>query len=135
MPRTFTLFIPALVVMVASPVRAGEFAMVKEEIAAARKALVNMILYADKRGPEQQKLVKDSADTVSTHLSKLKTPEGKATEFKELKDTWEAFKKTREKELVPAVLAGEKAKSDKIGAGIQKERLDRMYLLIAALEK
>ncbi len=135
MPRTFALLIPTLVVMVASPVRAGEFAVVKEEIAAARKALVNMLLYPEKRGSEQQKLVKDSADAVSTHFSKLKAPEGKATEFKELKETWEAFKRTREKELVPAILAGEKANYDKLGAGIQKERLDRMYALIDVLEK
>jgi hypothetical protein len=129
------LFVPALVMMAALPVRAGEYAVLKEEIATARKTLVTMLLYVEKRGPDQQKLVKDSADAVSTHLSKLKAPEGKSAEFKELKETWEAFKKTREKELVPAILAGEKAKYDKLGAGIQKERLDRMYVLIPLLEK
>jgi hypothetical protein len=45
------------------------------------------------------------------------------------------FKLTREKELVPAILANEREKYEKIGAGIQKERLDRMYVLIAAIEK
>jgi len=129
------LLVPALMIVAAPPVQAGEFAVLKEEIAAARKALTNMVLYLDKRGPEHQKQVKDTADAVSAHLAKLKAPAGKTAEFKELKDTWDAFKKTREKELVPAILAGEREKYEKIGAGIQKERLDRMYALITTLEK
>jgi hypothetical protein len=130
-----TLLVPVLLVGVAAPARAGEFAALKEEIAAARKALVTMILYPEKRGPDQQKLVKDTANLVSGHLAKMKTPNSRAAEFRELKETWEAFKLTREKELVPAILAGDKAKFEKIGAGIQKVRLDRMYALIDILEK
>jgi hypothetical protein len=129
------LLVPALMLAVPLPAASGEFEVLKDEITTARKALVNMVLYREKRGPDQQKLVKDTADAVSTHLAKMKAPAGKVTEFKELKETWEAFKKTREKELVPAVLAGEKEKSEKIGSGIQKERLDRMYALIVTLEK
>ncbi|MBK9795622.1 MAG: hypothetical protein IPP58_03865 [Holophagaceae bacterium] len=129
------LIIPALVLSATAPAQASEFTALKEEIATARKALVNMALYRDKRSPEQQKLVKDTADRVSAHLARMKAPAGKPAEFKELKATWEAFKKTREEELVPAILAGEQAKSDKIGAGIQKTRLDRIYALIDAIEK
>jgi hypothetical protein len=36
--------------------------------------------------------------------------------------------------LVPAIIANERATYEKVGAGIQKERLDRMYALIALLE-
>jgi len=90
-----------------------------------------MILYSDRHGPAQQKLVKDTADTVSVHLSKLKECHGGATGFKALEETWEAFRRTRETEIVPAILAGERAHYESIGAGIQKERLDRMYALIA----
>jgi len=135
MTSSAVLLVPALVIMATAPLGAGEFATLKEQIATARKALTNMVLYLDKRGPEQQKQVKETADAVSAHFAKLKAPAGKAAEFKELKDTWEAFKKTREKDLVPAILAGEREKYEKIGAGIQKERLDRMYALIAILEK
>jgi hypothetical protein len=129
------LIVPALVFVAAIPASAGEFTVLKDEIVTARKALTDMILNLGKRGPEQQKLVKDSADAVSSHFAKLKAPAGKATEFKELKETWEAFKKTREVELVPAILANDRVKYEKIGAGIQKERLDRIYALIAGLEK
>jgi hypothetical protein len=135
MKTTSFLLVPALVFMAANPAAAGEFTVLKEEIVAARKALTDMILNLGKRGPEQQKLVKDSADAVSAHFSKLKAPMGKATEYKELKETWDAFKKTRETELVPAILANDQVKYEKIGAGIQKDRLDRMYALIAGLEK
>jgi hypothetical protein len=134
MKSSSVLLVPSLVLVATVPARAGEFAVLKEEIAAARKALVTMVLYPEKRGPEQQKLVKVSADAVSAHLAKMKAPAGKTPDFKELKETWEAFKQTREKELVPAILAGDKVKYDKLGAGIQKERLDRMYALIAILE-
>jgi hypothetical protein len=131
----FRLLVPAIVVSVAMPATAGEFAILREEIVAARQALVTMVLYRDKRGSEQQALVKNTADTVTASFAKLKVPPGKAAEFKELRGTWEAFKRTRETELVPAILANEKGKAEKIGAGIQKERLDRMYALITLLEK
>lgn len=129
------LTVPAIVVMLASPASAGEFTLLREQIVAARQTLVSMVLYREKRGPEQQKLVKETADRVSSTFSRLKPPVGKAAEFKELKDTWEAFKRTRETELVPAILSNDKEKYERIGAGVQKERLDRMYALITALER
>jgi hypothetical protein len=134
MKMTRLLIVPALIAAAALPARAGEFATLKEEIVAARKSLVEMVLHRDKRGAEQQKAVKDTADTVSAHLARLKAPAGKAAEFKELKETWAAFKDTREKVLVPAILVNDKPKYERIGAGIQKERLDRMYALIAQIE-
>jgi hypothetical protein len=96
--------------------------------------LVIMVTRREKRGLDQQLLVKSTADTVSSHLGKLKAPAGKVVEFNELKSTWDAFKSTRERDLVPAILANEREKFEKIGAGIQKERLDRMYALLAILE-
>jgi hypothetical protein len=65
----------------------------------------------------------------------MKEPKGKSAEFKDLKQTWDAFKATREKELVPAILANDSEKFTKLGAGIQKERLDRIYALLAKLDK
>lgn len=127
--------LPLALLMAALPGHAGEFGTLKEEIVAARQALVTMVLHRDKRGPEQQKLVKDTADLVTSHLGRLKAPADQAAAFKELKDTWTAFKTTREKELVPAILAGDKTTYERIGAGIQKTRLDRMYALLAQLDK
>jgi len=135
MRHALRLLVSILVLAAAMPASAGEFATLKDEIVTARQALVTMVLYRDKRGPEQQRTVKATADAVSAHLAKLKAPEGKATEFKELRSTWDAFKQTREKELVPAILGNEREKYELIGAGIQKQRLDRMYALLATLDR
>ena len=129
------LSVLTLLLGVALPLAAGEFAVLKSETEVARKELVTMVLYREKRTPEQQKLVKDTANAVSAHLAKLKAPAGRGPQFKELKETWEAFKHTRETELVPAILAGEKEKAEKIAAGIQKVRLERCYALMLELDK
>ncbi|MBK9795885.1 MAG: hypothetical protein IPP58_05225 [Holophagaceae bacterium] len=136
MKFTPLIFTPALILsLAAAPASKGEFLLLRQEIVAARKALVDMVLYREKRGTEQQALVKASADKVSATLVKLQAPAGKVAEFNELRSTWSAFKQTREKELVPAILAGERDRYDKLAAGIQKERLDRLYSLISALEQ
>jgi hypothetical protein len=49
----------AIVLVAATTGSAGEFAILKEEIVAARSALVTMVLHREKRGPAEQKLVKD----------------------------------------------------------------------------
>ena len=89
-------FLPVLTLLlgVALPLAAGEFAVLKSETEVARKELVTMVLYREKRTPEQQKLVKDTANAVSAHLAKMKAPVGRGSQFKELKETWEAFKYT-----------------------------------------
>jgi hypothetical protein len=85
----------------------------------------------DKRGADQQKLVKETADKVSAHLAKMKAPAGKEAQFKELQETWAAFKKTRETELVPAVLAGKEDDAKKLVNGIQKERYTKCQQILA----
>ena len=125
----------AFILISAMPSFGSEFAVLKEEIKTARQALVQLALYREKRSPEQFKLVKDTADLVSEHLRKLSPPAKKAAEFKELKETWAAFKKTREEELVPAIKQNDRARYEKIGAGIQKDRLERVYALIDIIEK
>jgi len=112
---------------------AGEFGDLKNNISAARVALVDMTIHKDKRGAEQQKLVRDTADAVSVQLAKMKAPAGKTAQFNELVETWKAFKETREKELVPAILMGEEKKASTIAAGIQKQRLATCMSLISEL--
>jgi len=114
--------------------KASDFGDLIKKMETARESLVNMMLHADKRGPEEQKLVKDTADAVSEHLGKIKAPAGKDAQFKELVTTWSAFKETREKELVPAILKGDDAEAKKIASGIQKERLTRCKELAGQLD-
>jgi hypothetical protein len=53
--------------------------------------------------------------------------------MKELLDNWNAFKKTREDELVPAILAGREDEARKLAGGIQKDRYTRVQELIGQL--
>jgi hypothetical protein len=136
MKHTRLFLLPTLVLsLAAAPASVGEMALLRQEIVTARQALVTMVLHRDKRGPEQQLLVKETAARVSSTLGMLRPPVGKEAQFSELKSTWEAFRRTREKELVPAVLAGDKDRYDRLALGIQKDRLDRMYALLSQMEK
>lgn len=112
---------------------ANDFADLRTSMSAARESLITMMVNKDKRGPDQQKVVKDTADAVSAKLSKLKAPTGKEAQFKELVDTWTAFKKTREAELVPAILAGKEDEAKKLAGGIQKERITKAQKLVGDL--
>jgi hypothetical protein len=112
---------------------ANEFADLRTQLSAARESLITLLVNKDKRGAEQQKIVKDTADAVSAHLAKLKAPAGKDAQFKELVDTWNAFKKTREAELVPAILAGKDDDARKLAGGIQKERITKCQQLVGEL--
>jgi len=115
------------------PAHAGEYDDLRAQLSAARESLVAMMVNKDKRGADQQKLVKDTANAVSAHLGKMKAPAGKEAQFKELSETWAAFKKTREDELVPAILAGKDDEAKKIGGGIQKERITKCQQLVGEL--
>jgi formiminotetrahydrofolate cyclodeaminase len=105
----------------------------RTQMSAARESLVTMLTNKDKRGADQQKIVKDTADRVSATIASLKPPAGKEAKFKELVDTWNAFKKTREQELVPLILAGKDAEARKIATGIQKDRMTRCQELLSEL--
>lgn len=108
------------------------FPQLKSKIETARKTLVEML--GGKTDAAQQKFVKDTADDVSHCFTEISVPKGKDKDFAELKGAWEAFKNTRETELVPAILAGKTDNARKTATGIQKERLDKMMRLIMTLQ-
>ena len=111
----------------------AENAPLKAAIVEARTSLATMLGNPAMRGADQQGTVKKTADAVTEMLAKTKPPAGKEAAYKELTDTWAAFKKTREEELVPAIVAGRQADADKIGLGIQKERYDKMIAIVEAM--
>jgi len=135
MKKMLAGLIASCFVFVAVSAHAGQFGDLILKIGEARNALLVMEKYKDKRGAAQQKLVKDTADAVSAMLAKMKAPEGKEGKFKELVDTWNAFKKTRESQLVPSIVSGEMGDAYKVAHGMQQERLDNMYILCDELDK
>ena len=129
-------FLVLFFVFVAVLAHAGEVAILKQKLVDARYALWVMLDNGDKRGVDQQKLVKDTADAVSAMLASMKAPKGKETQFKELVETWKAFKKTREEELVPLILAkGKQKEAETVATGIQNGRFKKMMDLCDELAK
>jgi len=113
---------------------ASEFDDLRSKLSEARTSMVTMFFYEDQRGAKQQKLVKDTADAVSAGLAKMKAPVGKEGRYNELLETWNAFKETREKQLVPALLNGDDATARKLVWGIQKTRYTKCMALLRELE-
>ena len=134
MKKLFTVAALALLLL-SSSLFAGEFADLHKTVMEARDSLVTLVKNKDKRGPDQQKLVKDTADAVSAQIATMKAPAGKEAEFAEMSKNWADFKKTREDELVPLILAGKQEEGKKIAMGIQKERLGKVVSLCAELDK
>ena len=128
-----TVFFALIAALFSSWANANEFSDLRTELSAARESLVTLLVNKDKRGADQQKLVTDTANAVSAHLAKLKAPAGKEAQFKELLDNWNAFKKTRETELVPAILAGKEDEAKKLAGGIQKERITKCQQMVGEL--
>lgn len=134
MKKLMAVLVAIFLAGLAVSANAGEFSDLRPKLSAARDSLVAMMLHKEQRGSDQQKLVKDTADAVSAQLAKMKAPAGKEAQFKELVETWTAFKKTRETELVPAILKGKDEEAKKIGGGIQKERITKCQNLINELD-
>lgn len=124
-----------LSVFIAFAAHAGEFAVLKQKMLEARYSLYIMLDNGDKRGPDQQKRVQETSDAVSAMLSGMKAPAGREAQFKELDSTWKAFKKTREEELVPLILARKQKEAEEIATGVQNDRFKKMMDLCDALEK
>lgn len=112
---------------------ASEFGDLQNKLNTARETLTTMIQNPNKRGPDQQKLVKESADAVSAALAKIKVPADKEPRFKKLVETWGAFKKTREEQLVPLLVSGKQDEAVKIASGVQAERYGKMITLCEEL--
>ena len=134
MKKLLALIATIALTALSAPASAGDFADLRVLLTAARESLVTMLVNKDKRGADQQKVVKDTADAVSAKLAKMKAPAGKDAQFKELVDNWNAFKETREKELVPAILKGNDDEAKKIAGGIQKERYTKCQTITSELD-
>lgn len=134
MKKRLALFAAIVLSAMTFSAHAGDFSDLRTKLSSARETLITMMLHKEQRGPEQQKLVKDSADAVSAQLARMKAPAGKEAQFKELVETWKAFKETREKELVPAILKGNDDEAKKIAGGVQKERITKCQSLTSELD-
>ena len=111
----------------------AEDAKLKAGLMEARSTLVVMVKDPTKRDAGQQALVKSSADGFAKMLAATTPPAGKDAAFKELSETWAAYKQTREAEVVPDILAGKQVEADKLVGGVQKQRYEKMMGIIKAM--
>jgi hypothetical protein len=70
---------------------------------------------------------------VKSALADKTTAKEQAAKFKEFKEIWEAFKKTRDTEIIPAIKAGKVDAAKALAKGIQAERLGKMKQLLGEL--
>lgn len=72
-------------------------------------------------------------DAVATALADANLTPEQAAKLEEFKATWEAFKDTRENEIMPQVRAGNVEQAKSVAMGIQAERMATMKSLLAEL--
>ncbi|HMV06932.1 MAG TPA: hypothetical protein PKA30_15465 [Accumulibacter sp.] len=107
----------------ALPAVAATTAEVRAAIGPVRDSLMTMLKNPDKRGPDQQALVKTSADKVSNLIRDVNVTPDKKAKLDEMKKIWTEFNRVRETQVVPLIVAGNTAEAEKLVTGEQKERL------------
>jgi len=109
---------------------------VKTQLTEARTKLVDMLGMTDKAQQTEAKKAVDQASTalettLETLLKEGTLDKAKLTQFQE---TWAAFKKTREEEIIPAFQAGKMEVAKKLASTVQAERVKTMNEVIAGLD-
>jgi hypothetical protein len=95
-------------------------------LAEARTQLVAMIAETDAAKLDEFKAkVHAASDKLDADLAAMASG-ADASKVDEFKPAWEAFKNTRETEIIPAVYEGKNADAKAIATGIQAERMATM---------
>jgi hypothetical protein len=114
----------------ASTTWAGPASEICVALADARVALYSMINSTDKSGQDALNAkVQAASARVDSALAGMTGADAK--EGADFKAVWDQFKATREKEIIPAIYAGNVAEAKKISDGIQYERLSKMWSIIS----
>lgn len=109
---------------------------VKAQLTEARAKLVDMLGMTDKAQQEEaKKAITSASEALETALDALlkegKVDKAKLTQFQE---TWTAFKKTREEEIIPAIQAGKVEVAKKVATTVQADRVKTMNEVIVGLD-
>lgn len=132
------LFAALAALLVSQVAAAGHADTIQAALMDARSNLVSMIDATDKAAQDgfYAKITKASKDVDAALEAALKdaaTTADQAAKYKDFKATWEAFKGTRENEIVPAVRAGKTADAKALAGGVQAERMKKMKGLLGEL--
>lgn len=107
-------------------------------LADARANTLQLINSTDKAAQEGLKTkISDASAKLDTALTALLADKAMAADkieqLKTFKANWEDFKKTRETEIIPAVLSGKADVAKGLAKGIQAERMQKMKAALVAL--
>lgn len=132
------LFAALATLFVSQVALAGHADTIQAALMEARSNLVSMVDATDKAAQDgfYGKITKASKDVDAALGAALKdaaTTADQAAKYKDFQATWEAFKNTRENEIVPAVRAGKTADAKALAGGIQAERMKKMKGLLGEL--
>lgn len=117
---------------------AGHADTIMAALMSARENLVAMVDAPDAASQDQLYAEVTSAseavdDALAAALADAEMTPEQAAKLEELKTTWEAFKDTRENEIVPQVRAGKVDEAKNIATGVQAERMATMKSLLTEL--
>lgn len=127
----------ALLTWLASPVQAGPVGDIKTTLTTTRQQTMSMLSEDDRavlemRYDDALKSSKDLDNLLAAALRNdaLRTAQPTLTQFKTI---WEAFKKTRDSEIIPMLYAGERLKARYTALTVQAPRFKKMNELLESL--
>ncbi len=124
--RYSPVFAAAALVLTTGLAQAATPADACANLAEARTQLVAMIGEADAAKLDGYKAkVHAASEALDADLATM-AGGADASKVEAFQPAWDAFKNTRETEIIPAVYAGDKAKAKEIAIGIQAERMKTM---------
>lgn len=107
---------------------------VEETCSALRSARIHLIAFMGATDVvtlnNHRRSIQAASDRLDASLARLMQGGDveSASRARAFQPTWEAFKSTRETEIIPAVLAGRSEHARQIALGIQSERMRQMKL-------
>lgn len=128
----------ALITAFAAPAFASHAEGVMTSMMKARENLLALLDSTDKAAhagfqAEIVKATKEVDSKVKSALADKATTKDELTKYKEFSEIWEAFKKTRDGEIIPAIKAGKIDAAKALAKGVQAERFGKMKALLASL--
>ncbi len=113
---------------------------IKSDLNGVRAALISMMAQSTKAGKDKQyEVIKGLSGTINSKIdTMLKDKYMKSNMIKtvtEIKGIWEAFAKTRDMELIPALYAGDLKKAKGVALGVQAQRFKKFISLSDKLVK
>ncbi|MDD5387836.1 MAG: hypothetical protein PHD37_00710 [Gallionellaceae bacterium] len=123
--------------LVACPAQAGPVADIKSTLTTTRQQTMSMLSEDDRavlemRYEDALRSSKD-LDTRLTAALKNESLRGAQPTLAQFKTVWEAFKKTRDDEIIPALMSGSRLKARVMALSVQKPRFDKMNELLESL--